>query len=446
MAELKRSRILNSDLQANARSDADTFKNIDNNHSKESWPLSKEYMSYFESGESSVLFRQNDDKKVNARSSDSGFGSSHSGSCHEEDVLHEKMSAMNINGDESNSRDELKPPKFAGRTLDSGIESGNLSGIVEGMSVVEVEKTPSASEESLESSSSSCVDSRDKLPGDEGFSDGCMLQQVHLTAQQRIDLYKQDAEGDTQLHIAIIQCMGDELLGLYDTVVQIIRLALNASYLDVQNFLQQTPLILAALTKQPHIVWQLLLAGASTHPTDRHGDMALAIAAKNGDLETVKALTSRIVIDDEEIDTDAFQALSKIINKKNYEGYAPIHLAVLHGHFDVMEHLYNCGADINAKCDKTGETILHLLVKSHNTDILENVYNYPVDVEAVTFSNMTALNLAVELRLNDVSEFLINKMSVDRSELEFYPVDDCSEEEEMEDDFVINGQPITTTS
>ena len=52
----------------------------------------------------------------------------------------------------------------------------------------------------------------------------------------------------------------------------------------------QTPLHLAAITKQPHAVDSLIKAGANPRLRDRHGNTAVHIACAYGDAACLKAL------------------------------------------------------------------------------------------------------------------------------------------------------------
>jgi ankyrin repeat protein len=109
---------------------------------------------------------------------------------------------------------------------------------------------------------------------------------------------------------------------LIEEISFLINLATNPSELNIVNDMQQSPLILAAMTKQAHVVRRLLVAGADLLLPDRHGNTALHIAARNGDLDTVTALAEPLTASEAcsmkyTVET---QRIPQNMNLKNYEG------------------------------------------------------------------------------------------------------------------------------
>jgi ankyrin repeat protein len=104
----------------------------------------------------------------------------------------------------------------------------------------------------------------------------------------------------------------------------IINLASSPCQLNIVNDMQQSPLILAAMTRQARVVRALLVAGVDHLLPDRHGDTALHIASRNGDLTTVKALTKSIspreapVLRYEEKTRERY--VPQELSAKNYDG------------------------------------------------------------------------------------------------------------------------------
>ena len=95
-------------------------------------------------------------------------------------------------------------------------------------------------------------------------------------------------------------------------------------FLDLQNHLQQTPLHLAVITKQPEIVRLLVLLGASLDMQDRNGNTPLHHACKEGSEECVEQLTKGIT--EEELSDVQISAVGNItripqdLNIRNYDG------------------------------------------------------------------------------------------------------------------------------
>ena len=53
----------------------------------------------------------------------------------------------------------------------------------------------------------------------------------------------------------------------------------------------------------------------------------------------------------------------------DYDMRTPLHIAVNHGHIDVVQYLLSEGANVHAK-DKNGETPLHLAIKNNAKEIV----------------------------------------------------------------------------
>lgn len=262
-------------------------------------------------------------------------------------------------------------------------------------------------------------------------SDSGSLQQSSSTSLPRnvqetvwLDAFYQDQDGDTHLHLAIIQGYGDAVFAL-------IQLAPHPHYLDIQNDLSQSPLHLSVLTRQPHITRRLLLAGANPHTRDRCGNMPLHVACEQGDLDTVRQLTVPISFAELQTRTNQqhlqqqrhhrqhhlhrhhhqqqHQQLQQQhrnpvtgpaktpsnLEARNYEGLRCVHIAAIKGHREVLRHLVAYGANVNAQEDRSGRTALHLAVETRNVQMVELLVNEcGADVNAVTYSGHSAFQLA----------------------------------------------------
>nr|WCL52336.1 NF-kappa-B inhibitor cactus [Gryllodes sigillatus] len=269
--------------------------------------------------------------------------------------------------------------------------------------------------------------------------------------------FQQDEDGDTQLHIAIIQ-------GFIEVVYSLINIAPHPCFLDIQNENYQTPLHLGVLTHQPKIVRRLLVAGASVDMRDRNGNTPLHMACHLGDLDCVKALTEPVTI--AETDTANLQytvypqQLPQNLEEVNYDGQTCVHLAALSSRVDILRHLHWFGANINAREGKSGRTVLHYAVELGLSSVLHFLLEEcAVQLEASTYAGHTAYQLAAcidSALAHQLSEHgALRKNLPDDSDSDSdYNDDDDGNEHEMyqkssDDNFSslrINGQPINISA
>jgi Ankyrin repeats (3 copies) len=90
----------------------------------------------------------------------------------------------------------------------------------------------------------------------------------------------------------------------------------------------QTPLHLAVLTQQHHIVRALLVAGASPDSRDRHGNTALHLASDQGLTKCVHALLQPVTVEETSNSGLVFTVpryISKpaLLEELNYDGEYP---------------------------------------------------------------------------------------------------------------------------
>lgn len=178
--------------------------------------------------------------------------------------------------------------------------------------------------------------------------------------------YTQDDDGDTQLHIAIVQ-------GFVEAALCLIRMAPDPCLLDIMNDDWQSPLHLAVLTHQPLIVRHLILTGADPSLRNFRGNTALHLACANGDLACARALTDPLYPMERNKLTLGQQvpALPQNLEQRNYNGEMCLHLAAANGHVDLVRLLLRLGADLKAKEGLAGYTALHLAVERECRPVFE---------------------------------------------------------------------------
>ncbi|KAJ8005262.1 hypothetical protein DPEC_G00144810 [Dallia pectoralis] len=186
---------------------------------------------------------------------------------------------------------------------------------------------------------------------------------------------RQDDDGDTALHIAVVQ--GEEML--VHRMIQLLGLAHKD--LDIYNNLRQTPLHLAVITHQPQLVETLLRAGADPGALDRNGQTAVHLCCEHGQQACLFVVLRHNFI-------------SPCLEVRNYEGLTPLHLAVQGGHKKLARMLLEAGADINAMDIKSGRSPLIHAVENNSIDMVDFLIESDCNVNGQSYSGNTALHSA----------------------------------------------------
>ncbi|KAK3596453.1 hypothetical protein CHS0354_015925 [Potamilus streckersoni] len=185
----------------------------------------------------------------------------------------------------------------------------------------------------------------------------------------------QNMDGDTFLHHVII-------MEQYDLAIKLIEFLFDSDLLNMANFLRQTPLHLAVITRQTAIVRKLLAAGAQTNVHNHRGDTPMHIACRTGASDTLYLLTESLSSQND-------------LEIRNYDGLKCIHLAVLNNNLDIIRFLLNSGADINAGDAKSGRTVFHWAAEYGKSELLDLILSRKdVDINMQTYDGITAFEMA----------------------------------------------------
>ncbi|WP_265014505.1 ankyrin repeat domain-containing protein [Wolbachia endosymbiont (group B) of Camptogramma bilineatum] len=135
------------------------------------------------------------------------------------------------------------------------------------------------------------------------------------------------------------------------------------------------------LCKKEYESWQE--SGFSLDHGFKEGGKLLHLAAKCNYFNVIKCLKDR----------------KADINIHNWRRYTPLHEAVEDGRQEMVQFLFENGADINAKTGPSGETPLHLAVAKGNAEIIRLLIEKGAGINAGDKNENTPLHYAGDIRI-----------------------------------------------
>eukprot|EP00118_Oscarella_pearsei_P024601 m.306382 g.306382 ORF g.306382 m.306382 type:complete len:429 (+) comp41202_c0_seq1:96-1382(+) len=214
-------------------------------------------------------------------------------------------------------------------------------------------------------------------------------------------LVAKDDEGDTPLHTAIIHNKPKVLSEIMDALGWYLPACVN-----MRNKLGQTPLHLAATLKQSYVVRALMDGGAQVDLEDWRGNTPLHLACRQADVRSLVEMLKPIP--EPGMTKSCLPFEKDDLSKRNFDGFAPIHLAVLSQSAECVRCLCIAGANVDIEDGKSGRRAIHHAVELDNLLLITTlIYDCNADVDAVSFDGATALHSAAGRGLRATTALLV---------------------------------------
>ncbi|XP_060642847.2 NF-kappa-B inhibitor beta [Anolis sagrei] len=232
-------------------------------------------------------------------------------------------------------------------------------------------------------------------------------------------------DGDTALHLAVIH----EHEAFLDSILQFTQ---GTDYLDIQNDLGQTALHIAVILGASDFVGKLVSAGAGLCVQEKGGHTALHLACREGQRECAQQLLAP-ALGQRPCEGNSSRAQ---LDCTNYDGFTPLHLAVLRKDVNMVGLLISGGADLNKPELSCGRSPLHLAVEAQSPEMVEHLLRAGANPEARMYVGYTPMYSAIH-RPNEKITQLLRAFGSEEPDWDSEESLDSNSEEEY-DDIVIN--------
>ncbi|XP_071842194.1 uncharacterized protein [Apostichopus japonicus] len=200
----------------------------------------------------------------------------------------------------------------------------------------------------------------------------------------------QDTDGDTPLHIAIVQEQTD--LAYIQRLIHLVKM--SGKSLDIFNYMQQTPLHLAAITNNIEVIRIMLESGANPNEADRNGQTTIHHACYNRNSPCMSVIFK-------------YSTFKIDLEKKNFNGHSALHVAVDKRDKVLVRMLLENGANVNAMDSRNGWTPLFIAVANQDIGMLGILVEFRAKVNAQSYSGNSALHIATGRGYTDVVKVLV---------------------------------------
>nr|CAD7196957.1 unnamed protein product [Timema douglasi] len=203
----------------------------------------------------------------------------------------------------------------------------------------------------------------------------------YCALRDKMNCLKADSVGNIPLHLSVKE--GNEV----KVKRQCLVLSALKNNIDTKNFFEETALHIAVKEDFSKIVDLLLKFGSNPNIQDADGNNALHLAILNDSFDCLMEIISGTKTN----------WLENSVNQFNFEGFAPIHLAVKMGHIETITALLGAGAYINLKDVKSGRTPLFHAVEMDHTEMVSTLVKAGADSLEPNFAGQSAFQAAKEV-------------------------------------------------
>ena len=179
---------------------------------------------------------------------------------------------------------------------------------------------------------------------------------------------------------------------------KIVRLLIDCAELDSTDNHDITPLMLAVEQGSILVVQELLDHGANITASNLDGATPLHLAVEHGHRDIVGSILRQDHVPHK-----------FTVRARNTQGHIPLHIAAQHGAMDIVTALLSFRGDRQVKMTDVRErTPLHYAVKKGHADVVRELIKHGADGACVDFEGLTPLHMAARAGYVEIAVLLLN--------------------------------------